>query len=240
MRATRVGAVFVGSWLLAACTATRAAAPTTITTAAMVATTAPPAPAPAASAPPAPITAEAAVQDVRLYGDLAMASAEDRSRLETLTREGVRRWAAWSQTMINGGRRDAADALFRAVAAVNVRMREAGMEIRPRGLKRETFTEGGMRVEAWEYSEATRYYPDSDLMLRWVTFHIARGDHEVARMDLEYSEMGGPYFVLGGASERGHSQFVPYGSRHPDYWTVREDALRVLRGEAAPTISSGR
>lgn len=175
---------------------------------------------------------------MRAHADLALAAAQNTAALEELTLTAVRRWAAWSSAWIAAGRRADADALWQAIGEVNERLREQGLSVRPRGLNRETFTEGGRRVEAWQWFEPISYYPDGGPPLRWITFWVYDGERRVARFDLEYSNLVGPFFVLGGASGSQHAQFVPYGSRHPTYWTVREATIRVMRGEREASISS--
>lgn len=215
---------------------------TTVATAAAPPAAAPPAPAPAtATVAPRqepPPTREAALEDVRAYANRAGAAGPDEAAAQALLRDSLRRWGDWSAAWIEADRRADADALFQAIAEVNGQLRERGVELRPRGIRREVFTLGEHRVEGWEWSEPVRYYPNSDMMMRWITFWVFEGENTVARMDLEYSNMAGPYFVLGAATSEGHSQLVAYNDQHPDYWTVREAALRTLRGERRDPIAS--
>lgn len=230
--------------LSAACATTRPP----VTAAHVVAPTAPPGPV-ATAAPPAAITEatdgeapsrEVALNDVRSYAREALAAGADDPRAEARIIPAIRRWARWSQAMIDDGRRADADALFEAIAEANATLRDANINIRPRGLHRETFLFESLRVEVWEWSEPVRYYPNSDMMWRWITYNLLEGEERVARIDLEMSNFAGPHFVLGGASARGHAQYVTYGPQHPGSAQVREDAMRVLRGEVDAIISSRR
>jgi hypothetical protein len=181
-----------------------------------------------------------AIADVRAYERDARAAGPNDPDAGDKILPVIRRWARWSQAMIDADRRDDADALFVAIAETNEALRRSGFEVRPRGILRETFRFESLRVEVWEWSEPVRYYPDNDTMWRWATYNLYEGDDRVGRIDLEMSNMVGPYFVLGGASARGHAQYVPYGDQHPGSRRVREDVMRVLQHEVSPTISSGR
>lgn len=237
MRVIRGAGLLLGAVLTAACATTRAV---------VTAATPPPppaaAPAAATAAPPRealPSIAEA-VADVRAYERDARAAGPDDPRAQEKILPAIRRWARWSQAMIDAGRREDADALFAAIAETNAALRESGFGVRPRGILRETFLFESLRVDVWEWSEPIRYYPDSDTMWRWATYNLYDGESLVGRIDLEMSNLVGPYFVLGGASARGHAQYVPYGDQHPGSRRVREDVMRVLHREAGPIISSRR
>jgi hypothetical protein len=238
MRVNRCAGLLVGVLLSTACATTRAPV-----TAVPPPPTPPPAALPAASAEPpreAVPSIEEAVADVRAYERDARAAGPDDPRAQEKILPAIRRWARWSQAMIDANRREDADALFVAIAETNEALRASGFGVRPRGLMRETFLFESLRVDVWEWSEPIRYYPDSDTMWRWATYNLYDGESLVGRIDLEMSNLVGPYFVLGGANARGHAQYVPYGEQHPGSRRVREDVMRVLRREAGPIISSRR
>jgi hypothetical protein len=93
---------------------------------------------------------------------------------------------------------------------------------------RDTFTKGGLQIEVAEFFEPVPYYPGDDKLMKLYRFSVYNGTQIIARYHLEYSNILEPFYVLGRADGRGHSQIQACGGKKPTYWVLKEAVIKDL------------
>jgi hypothetical protein len=147
-------------------------------------------------------------------------------------------WADVLARLSAAGQRDEADRLCAAIVGLRGHWGPALFPVdRYNAFVRDRFWVGGWRVEAAQFFEPVRFYPDDDRIVKLHRLSVYERDRVVRRYFLERSAQDGvPYHVLGrtDVATNAHQQVQPYGAAEPPYWAVMERTVADLTGAAPP------
>jgi hypothetical protein len=140
------------------------------------------------------------------------------------------RWREVMGALTRDGRHDDADRVAAAVVALRNHWGAARWPIeRYAAFGRDEFFVGELRVLVGQYFEPVDYYEGDPQIKKLYFFTVYEGDRVLLRYHLEYSNIMGPYYVLGSMDRTSHRQLRPYGSRQPPYRALREVVIADLQ-----------
>ncbi len=138
-------------------------------------------------------------------------------------------WGALMTELTSAGQHDDADRVAQAIVAMrNAIDPTLFPRNAPDAFLRDRFVVDGHRIDAVQFFEPVRYYPNDPSIMKLYRFSVYSGENVVVRFYLEHSNIAGDYYVLGRAEPSGHRQVQPYGPRVPTYAEMRSAVLADL------------
>ncbi len=140
------------------------------------------------------------------------------------------RWAALMTDLSAVGQHAEADRIATAIIEMRNAIDPAFFPRNsPDAFVRDRFPAGPYRVDAAQFFEPVRYYPDDDRIMKLYRFSVYMGETVVARYYLERSTLAEDYYVLGYTDHAVfHRQVKPYGPHLPSYAELKTSVLADL------------